>query len=147
MIPVKAYNGMTALELARHAYLAHEAACGLQGDFEKVTEDHRLAFMEVAGLAIAAVDMPHDEQAVKEINVKEAAKAIFRRWWMAQGSTVPEWDEQDQKTRLVWEAVFRHLANWIDSDGVNSGVAGSESRWGDWVKKKLESLTLVQGAA
>ena len=129
----KASNGLTAETLAEYARRAYLIALGQP--FSDMPADEIEAWTHAAIVAIDIIDMPADEWATREVSAKAGAEAIYRNYVLANEGEPAEFDSLDQTLRLAWEAAFRHLANWIDSDGTVD-LSETEAQWRDWLVTK-----------
>jgi hypothetical protein len=96
---------------------------------------------DVAAKAAQIIDLPESEQGTLEISAKALAKALYTQYCLST-DTVPHWDEVPANYKIAWEAVGRHLANLIDSDGQTPNFPELEERIIEWAKQRATSPQL-----
>lgn len=94
----------------------------------------------VAAKSAQIVDIPDTEQAVVEVSAKGLAKTLYTQYHLSKDG-VPHWDEQTDKDKMAWEAVGRHLANLISSDGQSLDLKDLEERMALWAWEREPALT------
>lgn len=131
----RASNGLEAADLGGTAYKVWHACLERQAKpWDQIVAIDQEPWQEAAALAINIIDLPGDEQASLEISAKELGRNLYAQYMAARGMepkviTTPE--------ELAWEAVGRHLANLIDSDG-SADVPQCEARVVEWVRNKRQ---------
>ena len=97
---------------------------------------------DVVARAAFVIDLPETEHAALEISAKAFGKALYTQY-SASTDTVPNWELLSNTEQTAWEAVGRHLANFIDSDGQAPVFAELEDRIVDWAKSRVSVHQLV----
>lgn len=136
----KAGNGLEAEVLAQSAYNVFRRVCGssLTGNALREWEelgDDQASWADVAVVAIDMIDLPADEMATKELSVSTGSHSLYRAFAAAQGGD-DMWSEIGENVRKSWEAVLRHLANLIDSDG-SLDMGEAEGQAVEWMTERM----------
>lgn len=129
----KASNSYGAEDLAYSAYNLFAKMRGLQRTWEQMDGD-QAPWCEVAVLAINVIDLPESETASIDLSARELAENLYNRYCEANVSPAM-WGSLNSNERLAWEAVGRHLANLIDSDG-SLDFADMETKMLEWVTQR-----------
>ena len=84
--------------------------------------------------------------AAREVSAKALAKTLYMQYNVECGNE-PEWkwDGMAQVFKTAWEAVGRHLANLIDSDGKTLNFQELEERMTEWARQRAGSEQIVCG--
>ncbi len=137
---VECRNGLEYSELAKTACDVYRRVLG-QPTY--VLEEVDLSFWtDVAAKAAQIIDLPESEQGTLEVSAKSLAKTLYSQFILSTDG-VPRWDETPQLEKVAGEAVGRHLANLIDSDGQTPNFSELEERIIGWAKERVLSPQLV----
>lgn len=131
----------TAFAAYQHATLAFAAEAA---SWDELGEDEQHAF----GAAVKAVlDFFDGEprEGVRWADVAAHAHLAYQRTLLG-GDVAEEWAALPLETRLVWEALARHLANMLDFDPSEDGeIGGHEGHWYGWCQEKFHTRQLAGG--
>lgn len=138
---MQAENGLTLETLAPSAYGAFHCAGGTDANatWETLSEGEMDRWRHVGGQAILSVE------GADGLGWAELARQLYASYIKAGYGVFPAMAELPVAMQLAWEAVGRHMANCIDSDGTLENLPEHEGRWKEWVQKKLASLSQPQG--
>ncbi len=94
----------------------------------------------VAGKAAHIMDVPESEMAAREFSASALAKTLYMQYTVECGREPDwRWDEETATSKLAWEAVVRHLANLIDSDG-QQNFQELEERIIEWSRRRADQI-------
>ncbi len=133
-------NSLSYTELAKTAYGVYTQIIG--GIVGTLGEVDLSFWTDVAAKAANIIDLPESEQGTLEVSAKSLAKALYTQLQIS-ADCVPHWDEVSHGHKVAWEAVGRHLANLIDSDGQTPNFPELEERIIDWAKQRTTSSQLT----
>ena len=138
-------NGLSYKDLAQTAWNVYRACSGL----DRITingDADRAPWEAVAGKAAQIVDIPESEMATREVSARGLAKTLYMQYNVECGNE-PEWKwgSTAEVFKTAWEAVGRHLANLIDSDGQTSNFQELEERIIDWARQRAGSVQIQCG--
>lgn len=136
----KAHNGVTAQDLGQTAFNVAATLQRINRTWQDVDEQCHQAWLAVAMLAIRTMDLPPGEQATLELSAKALSKSLYRQFGAEMYCA--SWEELDSSEQTIWEAIGRHLANLIDSDG-QQNFSELESKIVEWARSKIEQHQLV----
>jgi hypothetical protein len=97
---------------------------------------------DVAARAAQVIDLPESEQGTLEISAKGLAKTLHTQYCVST-DIVPNWEDLTSNEKIGWEAVGRHLANLIDSDGQTPNFPELEERIVGWARERISAPQLV----
>lgn len=132
-------NGLEYTELGKTAYSVYTKSIG--GIVGTLGEVDLSFWTDVAAKAASIIDLPESEQGTLEISARSLAKALYTQMQIS-ADCVPHWDELSSGHRIAWEAVGRHLANLIDSDGQTPNFPELEERIIGWARERTTSPQL-----
>ena len=137
-------NGLTYAELGKTACDVH---CRSINKPTYVLQDADLPPWEaVAGKAAQIIDIPEDEQSAREVSAKALAKTLYMQYTVECGHEPDwKWDSETALVQTAWEAVGRHLANLIDSDGQTPNFPELEDRIVTWARERSQPEQVVCG--
>lgn len=133
-------NGLSYFDLAMTAFNVFAGATG--SGKKDLADADRAPWESVAGKAASIIDLPESEQATLEISAKQLAKALYIQYTI-DCDRIPNWEDVPAKDKVAWEAVGRHLANLIDSDGQGMDFLELEEKIIEWAKDRITPEQLV----
>lgn len=133
----KCSNGYSVDDLAA---TAHSVFCQLVGEnqfvrtgqFSTLPEADRDMWLPVIRMAITLMDLT-DDHAEVNMSVSTLAKNFYRQFTALNDA--PAFEALPHKHTIAWNAIVRHMANLIESDG-SLQFADMEERIVEWAKNK-----------
>ncbi len=133
-------NGLSYKDLAQTAHAVYFTSHGVSPG--PLCDADLAPWEDVAAKAASIIDIPPDEQASVEVSAKGLAKTMYIQHTLSKDQ-VPVWEEVIQESKTAWEAVGRHLANLIDSDGATPNFSELEDRITKWARDRVTAKQLV----
>lgn len=133
-----ARNGVAYEDLAATAHNVYCRSLGVTPP--ELREADSVPWADVASRAVSIIDVSDSEQAELQVSAKALAKSLYCQYDLSK-NLVPSWEEISLENKLAWEAVGRHLANIIDSDG-QQDFSDMEFKMASWVSEKLSTPQL-----
>lgn len=139
---VECRNGISYFDLATTAHNVWFRSQGSMSAGYELKDADRPPWESISGKAASIIDLPESEQAEVQISAKALAKALYNQYNIECDKN-PDWENASQNEKIAWEAVGRHLANIIDSDGQTPNFPELEERIVAWALERSQPAQLV----
>ena len=124
------HNGLSAQSVAHTAYTVWATCSGLPDQWDKTDQE---AWIHLAHNAIRLID--GSIQSESQISAVTLARTLYS--WFADDRTKDKFTVVDDRTKLIWEAIGRHLVNCLDSAPGSVTLSEYEIKWPSWIERRL----------
>jgi hypothetical protein len=130
----QAENGMAIDVLAETAHNVYNILTGWPpAPWAQVPGNIQDVWGPIAAKAVVVIE------AAQDLAFKELATELYKTWALGMSVKDKPFDSLPVRDRLMWEAIGRHLTNFIDSDGASVEPPEHEQRWKEWLEGKCNS--------